>query len=255
MSRIKQIIKKFIPQKYHVGARRLYYKIRSLPNIGADFFCLYYEVPVRRFLPFGLNARPNALCPYCGSLERHRLFLLYLKNETDIFSGKLKVLHFAPEFTIKNVLGELPNLTYTTTDLASNQVSVKSDIMKLPFEDGSFDTVLCSHVLEHVHDDICAMEEIFRILKPGAWAIIQVPLEKNREHTYEDPSIVSPEERERVFGQFDHVRIYGLDYEDRLKKAGFDVTIIDYAGQLGPDMIKKYGLSTDESIYYCAKPS
>jgi SAM-dependent methyltransferase len=98
------------------------------------------------------------------------------------------------------------------------------------------------------------MRELFRILKPGGWGIIQSPIDPNREQTFEDPTIVLPEERERAFGQNDHVRIYGRDYKDRLAQAGFTVTVDSYAKDLGSDVLKKYGLKPKD-IYFCTKPN
>jgi len=108
------------------------------------------------------------------------------------------------------------------------------------------------HVLEHIPDDKKAMSEILRVLKPSGWAILQVPI--LAEKTIEDPIVRSPEERERVYGQFDHVRAYGLDYKDRLEDAGFIVTVDNFVNELGEDAIRGHGLMRDESIYYCVKP-
>ncbi|MEG3066539.1 methyltransferase domain-containing protein [Acetomicrobium sp.] len=116
-----------------------------------------------------------------------------------------------------------------------------------------FDCIICYHVLEHIPDDQMAMKEIFRVLKPGGWAILQVPI--LRDKTFEDPSVITPEDRERVFGQRDHVRIYGLDYKDRLEQAGFSVKVDDYVKQLSSDVIERYGLMKDENIYFCSKPN
>jgi len=254
LSKLIQIAKNIIPEKHHAKARRIFNRLRTLPNIGAKFYCPCCNALVKEFLPFGAIKRQNAECPYCGALERHRLIRLFLKNETNLFSDRLNVLHFAPENILKDFLVTLPNLNYVTTDLSSPIASVKSDITNTPFEDDAFDVILCSHVLEHVPDDHKAIREMFRILKPGGWAIIQVPIDKKRKYTYEDPSIISPSDRERVFGQFDHLRIYGIDYIDRLESVGFDVTVHDYAKQLGFDMVIKCGLMKDDSIYYCIKP-
>lgn len=145
----------------------------------------------------------------------------------------------------------MSNLDYISADLNSPMAMVKMDITNILYEDNSFDVILCSHVLEHVVDDRKAMRELFRVLKPGGWGILQVPI--LRDKTFEDPSIVSPEDRERIFGQKDHVRIYGRDYKDRLEEAGFTVKVDGYVRELGDDKIKKHGLSEDQDIYFCAK--
>jgi SAM-dependent methyltransferase len=131
---------------------------------------------------------------------------------------------------------------------------LRMDITRISLTDNQFDCVICYHVLEHIPDDQKAMRELFRVLKPGGWAILQSPIDFNHDKTFEDPSIVSPDERERFFGQNDHVRIYGRDYKDRLEKAGFVVKVDDYVQQLGDSAIKKYGLMRDEKIHFCSKP-
>ncbi len=149
----------------------------------------------------------------------------------------------------------MPNLDYVSAGLDSPLAMVKMDITNIAYGDNSFDAILCVHVLEHVMDDQTAMSELFRVLKPGGWAILQSPIDLNRDKTFEDPNIVLPEDRERIFGQNDHVRIYGRDYEDRLAKAGFALKVDSYVKDLGPVLIKKYGLAKDEDIYLCSKPN
>ena len=172
----------------------------------------------RTFLPYGYgHQRNNVLSPSTLSLERHRLLWLYLQNETDFFTKELKVLHFAPEQAFYRRFKKQKNLQYTTTDLESPLADVKADICNLPFEDNSFDFILCNHVLEHIPDDKKAMQELYRILKPGGIGIFQIPQDLNREFTFEDNSIVDKAERARIFGQYDHVRVYGRDYFDQLR--------------------------------------
>lgn len=208
-----------------------------------------------KFLPFGgkHRVRPNARCPVCGSLERHRLLWSYCKTNTNLFSDKLKVLHFAPEYIIQKELKSMPNIDYISADLNSDLAMVKMDITNISFEENAFDVILCNHVLEHILDDGLAMRELYRVLKPGGWAILQVPIDNSRENTFEDPAVVTPEERQRVFGQYDHVRIYGLDYEKRLRAAGFHVKVDDYVKTIGADEIKKHALMEGENIYLCTK--
>lgn len=131
---------------------------------------------------------------------------------------------------------------------------IKMDITDINLHDNQFDCIICYHVLEHILDDEKAMRELFRVLKPGGWAILQQPVDPTRDKTFEDPNIVLPEERERVFGQKDHVRIYGQDYKDRLERTGFTVKLDNYTGELGDNIIKKYGLMKDETICFCTKP-
>jgi len=207
-----------------------------------------------KFLPYGyINQRENVLSPSTLSLERHRLLWLYLKNETDFFSKKLKVLHFAPEQAFFKRFKKLKNLDYTTTDLNSPLADVEADICDLPFKENEFDFILCNHVLEHIPDDTKAMQELYRILKPGGTAILQIPQDLNRETTFEDDSITDRKERERIFGQYDHVRIYGRDYFEKLRSIGFKVEEVDYTDQLSPDEIDKYRLAKGEVIPVCYK--
>ena len=210
----------------------------------------------KRFLPYGYGVqRPNVLSPSTLSLERHRLIWLYLKNETDFFNKPLKVLHMAPEQCFLSLFRKMKNLDYTTADLYSPIVDIKADILDLPFEDNSFDLVLCNHVLEHIIDDQKAMKELFRVMKKGGMGIFQVPQEINREKTFEDPSITEPDDRAKHFGQYDHVRVYGRDYFDRLRDAGFNVEEIDYSKVLSPEDIDKYRLADGEILPVCSKPA
>jgi SAM-dependent methyltransferase len=208
----------------------------------------------RKFLPYGYGQqRLNALSPSTLSLERHRLLWLYLKNETDFFTVPKKVLHIAPEQCFLKVFKSQKNLNYTTADLYSPIADVKADICDLPFEENSFDVVFCNHVLEHIEDDKKAMCELYRVLKPGGLGIFQIPQDLSLETTYEDFSITSKEERKKHFGQYDHVRIYGKDYFNRLRNVGFTVNEIDYSKTLSPEFIKKYCLVKGEILPVCTK--
>jgi SAM-dependent methyltransferase len=203
--------------------------------------------------PVGPN-RQNAKCPRCGASERHRHLWLYLRNRTNLFSKRLRVLHFGPEWAIEKRLRRCPSLDYTSADLDPDRAMVRMDITDIPRPDESFDVALCSHVLEHVPDDGKAMSELYRILKPAGWAIVMVPIDHERAQTYEDPSIVSPEDRERLFWQADHVRLYGRDFKERLEQAGFEVSIESYRPEPAKDVMRRYGLKPDDEIYLCKKP-
>lgn len=208
-----------------------------------------------RFLPYGYGQqRENVLSPSTLSLERHRLLWLYLQQETDFFTSPMKVLHFAPEQAFYKRFRKQKNLEYTTTDLNSPLADVKADICALPFGEHSFDFILCNHVLEHIPDDTRAIQELFRILKPGGTAILQIPQDLGREKTFEDDTITDPTERARVFGQYDHVRIYGRDFFAKLRSIGFTVEEVDYTTQLSPESISRYRLAAGEIIPVCHKP-
>lgn len=208
----------------------------------------------RKFLPYGYeNQRDNVLSPSTLSLERHRLLWLYLQNETDFFTAPKKVLHFAPEQAFYKLFRKQKNIDYTTTDLNSPLADVKADICNLPFKDNEFDVIFCNHVLEHIPDDTKAMQELYRVLKKGGIAILQIPQDLSREKTFEDNSITDPKERAKIFGQYDHVRIYGRDYFDKLRSIGFTVIEEDYTKKITPELVDKYRLAKGEIIPVCFK--
>ncbi|WP_310554781.1 methyltransferase domain-containing protein [Flavobacterium sp.] len=210
----------------------------------------------RMFLPYGYGTqRNNVLSPSTLSLERHRLLWLYLQNETDFFTSnaKKKVLHFAPEQAFYKLFRNQKNIEYTTTDLLSPLADVKADICNLPFEDNEYDIIFCNHVLEHIPDDTKAMQELFRVLKPGGMAILQIPQDLSRTTTYSDNSILDQKERAKIFGQYDHVRIYGIDYFEKLRSIGFTVIEEDYTAKITPELVKKYCLANGEIIPVCFK--
>ena len=211
----------------------------------------------KKFLPYGYGAqRPNVLSPSTLSLERHRLLWLYLQNETDFFTNNesKKVLHFAPEQCFYKRFRAQKNIDYTTTDLLSPLADVKADICNLPFESNSFDIIFCNHVLEHIPNDTKAMNELFRVLKPAGMAILQIPQDLSRDKTFEDHTITDKKERARIFGQYDHVRIYGRDYFDKLRTIGFNVEEINYGQTIGSELTTKYCLAPGEILPVCKKP-
>lgn len=208
----------------------------------------------KTFLPYGYGKqRNNVLSPSTLSLERHRLLWLYLQNETDFFSAEKKVLHFAPEQCFLKRFRNLKNIDYTTTDLLSPIADVKADICNLPFKDDEFDVILCNHVLEHIPDDTKAMQELYRVMKTGGYGIFQIPQDLNRETTFEDNSITDKKERAKIFGQYDHVRVYGRDYFNKLRSIGFKVDDVDYTSQLSEENIKKFCLAKGEIIPIVSK--
>jgi SAM-dependent methyltransferase len=208
---------------------------------------------LRKFLWGGVVViRQDVRCPVCGSLERHRLAWAFFQRRTDLFQGQAqRMLHVAPEPEFARRLARTPGLDYVSADLLDPAAMVQIDLMEIPFPDESFDCIYCSHVLEHVADDRRAMRELYRVLRTGGWAVLQVPI--TVEVTFEDPAITDPAERVRYFGQADHVRAYGPDYEDRLAAAGFQVTKVPGAEFLAPAEIDRLRIDTTESIFYCRK--
>lgn len=208
----------------------------------------------RWFVPYGhVSVRRNALCPSCLALERHRLLWLYLQQRTDFFEARRRVLHVAPERCLLERFRAIHGPGYVTADLESPLAALRADVQDLPLPDDSFDVVICNHVLEHVEDDLRAMRELRRVLAPGGWAILQSPIDSERETTYEDHLITSPSARERAFGQRDHVRAYGRDYGQRLSSAGFVVSEDGFARTLPPGLAERYAVSTDEVVFRCWK--
>lgn len=209
------------------------------------------------------KGRRYAECSNCGAYERHRLMLHFLSHREGLLDPGTAVLHFAPNAGIERYLRSREGLTYKTADLFT-QADLKLDLTAIAQPDASWDVVICYHVLEHVDDDRKAMSEIYRVLKPGGVAILQVPLQIGRDVTDEDPSVTNPAERLRRFGQEDHVRFYGAaDFETRLKAAGFEVDGLDYIEQLGPELVEQLHLSRepdggpkpDERIFVVTKPA
>lgn len=206
------------------------------------------------FLPYGYNnLRKNALSPSTFSLERHRLLWLYLKNETGVFSKKIKLLHFAPEQAFYKRFKKLSNIQYDTIDINSPLAKIRADICDLPIKDNTYDFILCNHVLEHILDDNKAISELYRVLKKDGVGIFQVPIDMKKEFTFQDDSITDKKERNKIFGQYDHVRVYGKDYFTKLKNAGFKVEEVDYTKNLSKDEIYRFSIVKGEIIPVCTK--
>lgn len=244
--------------------------LQRLAGWGVPLLGLFYlgrgkECPMcgcqrRKFLPYGyVTSRENALCPRCLSLERHRLLWLWLVRESDLGRGAValpRMLHIAPEVALMRKFSKMyasePE-RYVTADLESPLADMHFDVQQIPLEDGSFDALICNHILEHVEDDRRALRELHRILRRGGWGVLLSPVDRNRKETFEDDSITDPSERTRIFGQYDHRRIYGRDYGQRLEEAGFEVYEIDYSAQLPQRERELYAL-TDELLYVVRKP-
>ena len=252
MKPIISFVIRYIPRPILQTVSPLVMKVLSQLNKGNEVECPVCASQYKKFLPYGRIARENALCPNCLALERHRLMWLYLKKQTDFFSAPLKVLHIAPEHCFIDRFEGLSNLEYITADIESPLAKVKMDVHSIPFADNSFDVIFCNHVLEHVEDDLLACSEFNRVLKPSGWGILQSPVYP-LEKTLEDKSITDPAERERIFGQRDHVRKFGKDYAERLRKSGLKIEENQFVKQINSDLITKYALPKDEIIFVCRK--
>ncbi|MBW3653725.1 MAG: class I SAM-dependent methyltransferase [Actinobacteria bacterium] len=198
--------------------------------------------------------RPGALCWRCGSHERHRAQWLLFERRPELLRDARSLLHFSPEWCLRERLARQPGLRYVTTDLDPAQdADLRLDVTALALPDEAFDAVICSHVLEHVRDDAAAMRELRRVTAAGGWALVMVPLALERAATYEDDSVTSPQDREREFLQADHVRLYAPDIADRLRAAGFAVEVVDLHGELGGDAAARHGLLPSDLIFLCRR--
>ncbi len=251
MKRLMSALVRYVPRKYLQRISGPGLKLAALFLRGDTVACPVCGGRFRKFLPYGrFNARPNALCPNCLSLERHRLIWLFLQKQTAFFSTKQSVLHIAPEACFIPRFEKIHGDQYVTADLESPLAKVKMDIHRMPFANDSFDVVLCNHVLEHVDDDIQAMREIARVLKPGGYAILQVPFfNPVQEKTFSDPTITDRKMREQMFGQDDHVRRYGHDYVERIASAGLEAAGNTFVDTLTTEERHRFGLVKGEVIY------
>lgn len=197
--------------------------------------------------------RPNALCWRCGSHERHRALWLHLERHPELLGGASSLLHFAPEWCLEQRLRQVPDMRYVTADLDPGKGELQLDITRLELADASFDAIICSHVLEHVEDDAAAISELHRVIAPGGWAIVMVPLDLGRSETYEDPMVRTPDDREREFWQHDHVRLYAPDIAERLRVPGFKVARERVAVALGPEQAARYRLLDSDEVFVCRK--
>lgn len=226
--------------------------IKKLWFFGTKYYCTVCNSRLRRFEPHGLKLRQNARCPVCNSFERHRLIWLFLNRQTNLFDGApKKVLHFAPKKEFESRLRKVAGLDYLTVDLYDPDVMERMDITDIKRPDSSFDVIYCSHVLEHVPDDRKAIGQLYRVLKPDGWALIAVPI--TAEKTIEDLSITDPQERELMFGQSDHLRRYGSDFENRLTEEGFSVKCYRSKDITSESEIERFGLVKNESVFFCIK--
>lgn len=227
---------------------------RALLFIGTRYTCPCCGWRLRTFTHGGtsLRARHRGYCPRCNSKARHRRDWLFLEHRTNLFSDRLCLFHVSPKYSLSRRFKRMPNLDYVAGDLYDRaNIGMRMDLAATPIRSDTFDAIICIHVLEHIQEDRKAMRELYRVLKPGGWALVSVPLRLDKE-TFEDPTIVAPEDRERAFGEREHVRTYGHDLVDRLQACGFQVRL-DLATEVPEPTRNKYGLGQDENVLYCRK--
>ena len=256
MKKLYKFLLNTLPRPLLIRLSYPFKKVAPLLYKGNNVECPVCERRFRKFLSYGSNVahRENVLCPYDLTLERHRLMWLYLKNESNFFTAdSLNVLHMAPEQCFHKRFKAQTNLDYLTADLFSPIADMHFDLHEVPLENDRFDVIFCNHVMEHVDDALRCMQELYRVLKPGGWGIMQVPQDMNRAETYEDPSIVTPEDREKHYWQYDHVRLFGRDYPDWLRKAGFEVEEYIPSEHFSDEQIERYRLMKSEILYIVRK--
>jgi SAM-dependent methyltransferase len=237
-------------------------------HAGNRFVCPFCGYHARDLKPCGLGVPVlkekavvggglrRAGCYKCGSTDRERLVYVFLRDRMGAIrdAGRLRVLHIAPEPNLSRVLRETGCAEYLCVDIdaagyAADAQVLAMSVLELPFENDHFDLLICNHVLEHIIDDAAAIRSLYRVLKPGGHAILQVPISANSDETYEDPSITDPRQRELHFGDWEHVRIYGGDYGRRLEAAGFSVQRVNVS-----DAYPLMGLNPAEDIFAVEKP-
>lgn len=257
MKKIYSFLLNTLPRPLLIRLSYPFKLIAPLLYKGDNVECPVCEKKFKKFLSYGSKVanRPNVLCPYDLTLERHRLMWLYLKNESNFFKSDLNVLHIAPEQCFYGRFKKLSNINYTTGDLESPLADLHFDLHHIPLNGNQFDVVFCNHVLEHVDDVHQCMSELYRVMKVGGWGIMQVPQDMTREETFEDPSIVSPEDREKYYWQKDHVRLFGKDYPKRLEKVGFHIEEYIPSEHYSKSEIAHFRLQEAEVLYIVRKVS
>lgn len=225
--------------------------VMGLLYVGRSRECPLCGTRRRRFLPYGyVTSREDALCPHCLALERHRMIWLWIERNTDLMASRPRLLHIAPEVSLMRHFKRVYRGTegYITADLESPLADMHFDVQHIPLEPRSVDVVIANHLFEHVKDDRLAMRELYRIMRPGGWGIMVVPEDRGRATTFEDDTITDPAERTRIFGQYDHLRVYGRDYDDRLREAGFEVERIAFAASLTKEERRLYAVGSDDLV-------
>jgi len=270
---MKAFVKNLIPYQIADTLKEAKQSIESLFFSGNEYECPFCGGKYRKLLPggeklpffkdnkiIGGGRRANMLCPRCHSTDRDRLIYFYLNSNTLLSKPNISLLHIAPEPSLKKYLKKFSNITYTCGDKFEkgydgfyyDKDTLSLDLTSLPFSDNSFDIIICNHVLEHIVNEKKALNEIYRVLNPDGWAILQVPVASELAQTIEN-NADSDEKRASLYGQRDHVRLYGLDYLSRLKKHGFNVKDWSPVLQSDPKLLNRYAINALEKVFIASK--
>ena len=225
-----------------------------------DSFCTLCGKTIDRFLETGVDValfkehhiigggkRDNALCPNCGGLDRNRWCQYVIMHFTNILYSKCMVLHFAPEKGVSDMIHTNNQCNYITADIERNKGMMVVDATNIPFQSECFDYIIANHILEHIRDESKALAELNRVLKNDGTIILSFPICVDM-CTYEDDSIITDDDRLQMYGQVDHVRLYGIDYQERLEKAGFLVEVKSPLQELSLDAIERYGYLKEDIV-------
>ncbi len=248
---IKNIIPKFIRRLIHSFLLAL----NRIRFNGNKVYCNCCDGSFSKFLAMtkGSHPRDNVSCPGCGSAERHRMLLRYLReNEKSLFPKGTRVLYIAPMHGIRNYLKSLEGVEYIGADLESALAEMHFDLQEIPLEDNSYDFCICSHTLAHIPDDIKALQELRRVLSPDGKLIVMERL-YDRKETYQNPNVRTKADRLEHYEQDDRWRIYGQDFIQRLSSVGFEAEEYDYVKTIDESTIEKYGFNTIDMLYLCKK--
>ena len=227
--------------------------------------CVICGKYVDKFIPNGINEdifkkhhiiggglRQNVVCPSCGAGDRERWLYYVLKNNTDIFTMKGRVLHFAPERGVSRYIKENEQIDYYTGDIVPGRAMHITDITDLQYKDGIFDYVISNHVLEHISDEFKAVSEVMRVLKDDGKWILSFPICTDME-TQEDKTITSSKQRLALYGQEDHVRLYGTDFIKRFEQYGLSIQVFSPQDTLDEEEIQMYGVIKDDILMIATK--
>ncbi len=269
---VKIFIKTLISKRHYLALKKLYRYCLSLFYLGSKLECPFCKIKLNKFLPnnvskevtnfvennsiIGYGFRENCWGPRWLSTERERLIYLYLLNFTNVFTASIKLLHFAPEPNLEIILKNASNISYVSTDLFSDSVMITMDTCDILFKDNVFEVILCSYVLDHVFRDQQAISELYRVLKPGGWALLAVPISRTLINPCELPTTANKEERLKSFGDGDLVRVYGGDFNGRLRQSGFLVEEFNwenYQDKFGGDS-NRFGLMKEQTLFIAKKP-